>query len=279
MVTPFDELANNKRWRERAIRAAEDEKLSEFLVEEFERHMKSKIDFITLLPPEYVDLLPGSSISWLTFVGYVAGHLGKAQDHPTSVVLEFCLSQGEHEMDEVETALWMLIAYRELALAELGLQAGHGNHMDAPGVNIDLNDWVPMVSGIGLTSTRHLVVNLFLNGPMLTKLTNDEKRDLRRQAGPKYCKSGDSLPPALSLDALYKKLDLQELGIPRHREERELFKEHFYGLLNFAEFFSIIQWELLQSGIEPEDIASMFNRHTSIQDKFYRELNAFSGSA
>jgi len=283
--SPFKNVAHKKSWREKYRKAGQlgVTALIQFLDVQAMEHAEPQY-----LPQDHIELEQLHSLSqwkdsfaWSLFSAYVIGYCAKAKDHNASVVLRFCVSQSERRMDVVETALWMLIAYQEFTLVENGHPIGAGNNPDTPALTIDLADWVPIASDDALITTRYRVIDRLLSSAISASLTDEDKRILRRQRGAHCISQGDELPPTLSVDAINKRLDLDAIGIPQHtpNEQKNAFRAHFSGLANFASFFGILQYELLKSGLTPNDIADRFERYTSIKTDFYQQLHIYNASS
>jgi len=116
------------------------------LLDEIESQLKEQSN-----PTFKLDIseLEECSLWWISLVGFTMGFCAIfSEDHPACVVLMYCLSQADRVMNPVETALWMLVAYREYSKAVI------------PGSSItNDSNWIPKTSEKGLTTTRYFIID------------------------------------------------------------------------------------------------------------------------
>lgn len=279
--SPFKDLASKRSWRDKYKQANSLGKaqlvswLAEQILECTDRNIYAKFEDSfckTALNSDSCDV----SASWITFLGFIDGFNKTAKDTPASFILEFCTSQAKRKMDMVETAVWMLIAYQEFTLVEAGHDIGAGNRSETPALTIDINNWIPEISGDGLTTTRYNVVNSILHSLNGGQLCDSDKRAIRRQRGDDPLLSHSNMPSTLNVDALYRSLDINSLGLSNHSYlEKQNFKSHFYGLMRFAGYFGLIQHHLLQKGLSSKLIVDRFSTCSEIKRSFYADLESY----
>lgn len=276
--SPFKEVANKKRWREKLIQAINEGEphLSLFIVEQIHEHSDPK--FINMALNTFgkynsLNSTDQSNSIWSAFVGYVLGYCEAAPDHPASEVLSKYIYQANRKMEYVETALWMLIAYQELKLVESGHEIGAGYRNDVNAILVDIEKWMPDISGNGIRSTRYKIINGILNLPRCIPMSDSERKALRRERGVETIRFNSPSPHPVKVDALYKLLDLELLGISTQSlSARQAFKSHINGLMRFAGYFGLIQQQLLQVGLSPESVVEKFSIAQKVQSSFYTDL-------
>lgn len=276
--SPFKEVANKKRWREKIIHVLDkgEPHISAFISDQIYEQLKPKFtnEALNAFGENCHSNLPDQFNSiWMAFVGYVLGFCKATPDHPAAIVLSKYINQANRSMDYVETALWMLIAYQELKLVESGHDIGAGYRDDLKALVIDIDNWLPEISNNGIRSTRYKMVNSISNFPRSIKLSDNERRALRRERGIETMRSDSPTPHPVKVDALYKLLDLDCLGITKQSPSaRQAFKSHLNGLMCFAGFFGLIQQQLLQVGLRPELVVEKFSMAQRNKSAFYEEL-------